>query len=120
MAPEVYGRDYSEKCDLWSLGVTLYWLFSGRFPFWESGDPPAMAEIDDMSEAICYSPITFEGDRWSQISDAGRSFIEALLERAEEQRPSVDQALQHPWLAGAADTMAAMGCPGSESLAPGC
>jgi 5'-AMP-activated protein kinase catalytic alpha subunit len=34
MAPEIIlGRSYSEKCDLWSAGIILYFMISGYFPF---------------------------------------------------------------------------------------
>ena len=34
MAPELYQRQYSYPADLWSCGMMLYQLVSGRFPFW--------------------------------------------------------------------------------------
>lgn len=33
IAPEVIKGDYSEKCDIWSLGVILYILVSAAPPF---------------------------------------------------------------------------------------
>lgn len=33
MAPEVINRKYNEKCDVWSIGVMLYRMISGHYPF---------------------------------------------------------------------------------------
>ena len=45
MAPEVTIRDYNEKCDLWSCGVILYMLLSGRPPFGGSSDSEIIDKI---------------------------------------------------------------------------
>jgi calcium-dependent protein kinase len=33
IAPEVYEHNYSEKCDIWSIGVIIYCSLSGLMPF---------------------------------------------------------------------------------------
>ncbi len=33
MAPEVLRKAYNEKCDLWSCGVIMFLLLSGKPPF---------------------------------------------------------------------------------------
>mmetsp|Transcript_16799 Transcript_16799/g.11934 ORF Transcript_16799/g.11934 Transcript_16799/m.11934 type:complete len:122 (+) Transcript_16799:449-814(+) len=33
MAPEVINGSYDQKCDVWSVGVCLYYLLMGSYPF---------------------------------------------------------------------------------------
>ena len=38
IAPEILSGSYNEKCDMWSIGVILYIMLSGRPPFGGSND----------------------------------------------------------------------------------
>ena len=33
IAPEVIDENYSYECDIWSLGVVLFFIMSGKYPF---------------------------------------------------------------------------------------
>ena len=80
--------------DMWALGVVLYILLTARHPF------------DDLSMAITKRNVTeLEGDAlWGgwPASESSRRFVEALLRKDPNNRLTVEQLLQHPWLSEAA------------------
>ena len=43
MAPEVIYGKYGKSCDVWSLGVVIYQMLSGEYPF----DGSTVAEINE-------------------------------------------------------------------------
>lgn len=89
-APEVLRRSYSFPSDLWSCGVIMYRLLSGRFPF-ESGPL--------LDERILHEQIDFESPPWTDISEEAKDLTRRLLERDVTHRLTAEQALQHPWMA---------------------
>ncbi|CAJ0938040.1 unnamed protein product, partial [Mesorhabditis belari] len=91
MAPEIVGkREYGTKADVWSAGVLLYLLLSGRLPFSGSN-----AQIYESIEKGQYS---VSGGIWSFISNSAKDLLIRLLTVDEEQRFSATEALQHDWL----------------------
>lgn len=99
-APElISGRDYGLKSDVFSLGVVLYVLLFGAFPFSvESATAlqcmdrfPHGVDIRDMS---CLSPDNYQ---WRTVSPEAQDAILQMLNPNPEERISANELLSHPW-----------------------
>mmetsp|Transcript_35986 Transcript_35986/g.81248 ORF Transcript_35986/g.81248 Transcript_35986/m.81248 type:complete len:616 (-) Transcript_35986:57-1904(-) len=92
-SPQVLMRNYTSKCDIWSLGVITYMLLMGRPPF--CGDTNRV-----ITKAIMSGD--FPKDHlWRLLSRNAREFISSLLTTDANKRPTAGEALLHPWLADA-------------------
>lgn len=98
MAPEIYQRDYHMQADMWSVGVMLYQLYARRFPFWETMEGCKASKLEEVATAVANAPIRFDYGPWLSMSAEGRQFVSACLQREVDERMTVQQALQHPWL----------------------
>jgi len=91
IAPEVLGTGYDEKCDMWSCGVLLYVLLSGRMPFAGEDDRQVLANAARGN----YSMTTVE---WLEVSDAAKALVRGLLQTDPKKRLSAAQAFNDPWV----------------------
>ena len=90
IAPEVLSRNYTEKCDLWSCGVIMYILLTGRPPFGGNNDEEIIARIKRGKYDLSKYP-------WGIISQEAKDLIKCLIEPNPTKRLSAEQALKHPW-----------------------
>lgn len=91
VAPEVLraGRAYSGKAaDIWSLGVLLYTMLVGRYPFNDAEHASLFAKISRGQFAVP------EG-----LSPRARCLIRGLLRKEPSERPFAEDVTRHPWLA---------------------
>ncbi|GAM20059.1 hypothetical protein SAMD00019534_032340 [Acytostelium subglobosum LB1] len=88
MAPEVLDNSngHSYEVDIWSIGIILYTLLVGRPPF-ETQD------VKTTYQRIKQNQYTFPKE--SPISDDAKRLIVSILNPIPEQRPKLNQILQH-------------------------
>ena len=95
VAPEIIMGSYDEKCDMWSLGVITYLLFSGETPF-GGLDGESLLTVKDN---ILRAKVVFEpAETWQNVSDEGKHFIHMLLNPDPHKRPNAKQAQKSEWI----------------------
>lgn len=87
IAPEIIQGRFSSKTDSWSIGIVMYVMVTGKFPF---GGKEVFARIASGS----YDKAVLQGKRRSrELVD----LIERLIIVDENERLSVGEALEHDW-----------------------
>ena len=90
IAPEVLKKHYDEKCDIWSCGVIMYILLSGRPPFAGDSDKEIM-------EKVRIGKYDLEEPPFDKLSSSGKDLIKKLMIMDPKKRISAQEALNHPW-----------------------
>mmetsp|Transcript_14267 Transcript_14267/g.25501 ORF Transcript_14267/g.25501 Transcript_14267/m.25501 type:complete len:363 (+) Transcript_14267:51-1139(+) len=89
-APELLAKKYSKEIDLWSLGVVLYILLTGRAPFDGNSEEEILSNIRK-------SELDLQDKRWMALSASARHLLSFLLAKDPTQRLSAHEALAHVW-----------------------
>lgn len=114
MAPEVIQGNYTEKADLWSVGVITYMLLGGVMPF--KGN-----NMKQLSHSILNRPLDFTPKRFKRVPEPAKDFIEHLIERNQHRRWSAAKALNSEWLVSGREEVEqelerASDCPSCERI----
>jgi|Transcript_10249 serine/threonine protein kinase len=82
-SPEFYKLDYTLKVDVWAMGVIVYGLINGKFPFRDEKD-------------INNKDVTVPKGTPKECED----FVKKVLTKKEDARPKAKEVLQHNWISG--------------------
>lgn len=91
LAPEVFSPAYKEKCDIWSAGIIMYILLTGRPPY--SG-----RDSETIMNNVKRSPFVLTPNNCEGISNDAAKFLKLLLKIDPQQRISAKEAMKNPWI----------------------
>ena len=93
MAPEIVLK--TEYCgppaDIWAMGVLLFTILSGQFPYRGATD-------EELYDKICRADYHLPKDVRDSLSPAAKDLLAKLFSINAEQRPTAKQILEHQWL----------------------
>ena len=90
VSPDVLRGKYGIECDLWSAGVIMYVLLSGKPPFTGRNQT-------ELFSSILKGVFNFDGEEWAGISAYAKDLISRLLVMDPSERPTAQRALEHNW-----------------------
>ena len=94
VAPEVLIRKpYNKEVDIWSIGITLYYMLTGTLPFDDENDNEEV-----IAKKIVFSKLQFHDKKWKKISELCMDFIDKCLIKEPEKRATTSELLKHPWI----------------------
>ncbi|XP_067861427.1 serine/threonine-protein kinase 33-like [Heptranchias perlo] len=94
MAPEIINNyDYSQQCDLWSIGIIMYTLLCGQAPF-------TATTPEKLYEEIKKGELDFSHSSLESISESARCVLKDLLIVDPAHRMTASELLDHHWITG--------------------
>ena len=88
MAPEILEDkpDYSDKNDIWAIGIIMYYLIIGKLPFNDKDKESIINNIKNLN---------YEFPKDAVISKAAKDLIKQILVLDPKKRPTLHQILKH-------------------------
>ncbi|OMJ87077.1 hypothetical protein SteCoe_11322 [Stentor coeruleus] len=91
LAPEVLKGIYNCKVDIWSCGILLYALLTGKAPY-------KTKDKIQIKKCVLESPFQIEDAKVSMLSEDVQDLMKKMLSIDPKKRISAKNALEHPWI----------------------
>lgn len=94
--PQGVPSSYDIRSDVWSLGISMVEIATGKFPYRSWGTP-----FDQLKQVVMDAPPRLPAGTFSPDFD---NFIEQVLVKDYKQRPNYMRLLEHPFLVAHANS----------------
>lgn len=92
-APElILRKNYDKTIDIWSLGVIVYFLICGNYPFNNKDN-----DMNKIAMDIIKGEIKFIGNIWKSMNSLAKDLVLKCLERNVQKRININNFFGHKW-----------------------
>ncbi|XP_075034237.1 dual specificity mitogen-activated protein kinase kinase 4 isoform X2 [Mixophyes fleayi] len=91
--PSASRQGYDVRSDVWSLGITLYELATGRFPY-----PKWNSVFDQLTQVVKGDPPQLSNSDEREFSPSFINFVNLCLTKDESKRPKYRELLKHSFI----------------------
>ena len=95
MSPDVIQKRYNEKCDIWSTGVILFLMLSGKPPYTGFNEDEILQNI--LTQTLNLSGKNYQEESWKGKSPEVKDLLINMLNPDSIKRFSAKDCLDHPW-----------------------
>ena len=90
LAPEtLQGALQNKEIDIWAIGVILYYIMYGKYPF--------NGEKSELKKKIVDQEVIISNWNYFGRSEKVKDLIKRCLEKDPEKRINIDEFMNHPW-----------------------